>query len=213
MFIHHSPKAESTWDKGNNLVLTLHLAQCWPGTLRPRRLRGHCWQMVSPNPASVSPLAEWSDDGLTSSTKCFVKASFSFSSGSADFWKVEILSFSAVPAAPLICCLQLDPSCWASRATLRAGNFLCFPPICSLAPGTRGLQSSLRVPRVHLAERTAKSAHSGTLLQQSPLLPLDSESCVQAESRRGEGEHGQGAGVLRQVRHHPTREHRSATPL
>lgn len=96
---------------------------------------------------------------------------------------------------------------------VRAGNFLCFPPICSLTLGTRGLQSSLWVPKGHLAERTAKLTHSGTLLQQSPLLPLDSESCGQAESRQGEGDHGQGAGVLRQVRHHPTREHRSATPL
>lgn len=83
-FIHHSPKAESTWDKGRNSVLTLCLAQCWPGTLRPTCVSaGDCWQMVSPTPASVSPLAGWGHDGLTSSAKCFVKASFSFSSGSA----------------------------------------------------------------------------------------------------------------------------------
>ena len=58
-----------------------------------------------------------------------------------------------------------------------AGNFLCFPPICSLALVTRGLQRSLWVPKSHLAERTAKLAHNGTLLQQPPLLPLGSKSC------------------------------------
>lgn len=85
-----------------------------------------------------------------------------------------------------------------------AGNFLCFPPICSLALGARGGCKG------HLPEHTAKLAHGGTLLQQCPPLPGGSESCGRAESHQGEGGRG---GMLGQVGHHPRREHPAVTRL
>lgn len=111
---------------------TWHSPCTWPSAEQAPgciSLPGNHWQMVSLSPASFSPPAERRDDGLTYSAKCFVKAPLSH--GSADFWGVGVLGFSALCAAPPTSALGLihpaeEP--WCVQGVFSASHpFLSWP--------------------------------------------------------------------------------------